>query len=237
MHWNDVVEKVLPHVVKIETPEGHGTGFICLYNRDQTVVGVATALHVVSHADKWGLPIRILQEGGKEVMLPAQGPPGGRLVLEDRDTDSAVIIMTKAEVDLVWPESCLPLRPLTEQLPIGVEIGWLGYPGMGSAADTLCFFAGTVSAFQARRRAYLVDGVAINGCSGGPVVYSTAADGVQIVGIVSAYIANRATGDTLPGLAVAQDVSHFDSVVRYVKSVDEARHQERAKEKPAHEEG
>ena len=32
MYWNTIVDKVEPYVVKIETPSGHGTGFLCLYN-------------------------------------------------------------------------------------------------------------------------------------------------------------------------------------------------------------
>ena len=36
--------------------------------------------------------------------------------------------------------------------------------------------------------AYLIDGVAINGVSGWPVMYATGADGVQIVGSVSAHV-------------------------------------------------
>jgi hypothetical protein len=45
---------------------------------------------------------------------------------------------------------------------------------------------------------------------------------VQIVGTVSAYSANRATGEALPGLAIAQDVSHFHDVANRVHSIDEA---------------
>jgi hypothetical protein len=88
-------------------------------------------------------------------------------------------------------------------LPIGAEVGWLGFPAI--AQYTLCFFSGNVSAWQEWRNAYLIDGVAINGVSGGPVIYSTPTDGVQIVGCISAYRANRATGEALPGLSIAQD--------------------------------
>lgn len=70
--------------------------------------------------------------------------------------------------------------------------------------------------------AYLIDGVAINGVSGGPVMYGTETDGIQIVGTVSAYQANRVTGETLPGLLIAQDVSHFHTVASTVQSLDEA---------------
>jgi hypothetical protein len=106
-------------------------------------------------------------------------------------------------------------------LDIGFEVGWLGYPYI--EPYVLCFFSGCISARREERKAYLIDGVSINGVSGGPVFYSNEADGVKIVGIVSAYKANRATGSALPGLLIAQDVSHFHGVIKHVKSMDEAR--------------
>ena len=45
---------------------------------------------------------------------------------------------------------------------------------------------------------------------------------VQIIGCVSAYHANRATGEALPGLLRAQDVSHFHGVADYIRNLDEA---------------
>jgi hypothetical protein len=45
---------------------------------------------------------------------------------------------------------------------------------------------------------------------------------IQIVGTVSAYAPNRATGDTLPGLSVAQNISHFHQSIAKIKSLDEA---------------
>jgi len=75
---------------------------------------------------------------------------------------------------LKLPEDLVPLRPIQNALPIGVEVGWLGYPAIGPW--TLCFFRGNVSARQ--EASYLIDGVAINGVSGGPVFYSTPTDGV-----------------------------------------------------------
>jgi len=77
----------------------------------------------------------------------------------------------------------------------------------------------------------LIDGVAINGVSGGPVVYSTEADGVSIVGVMSAYHVNRIRGDALPGLSIAQDVSHFHSIIKHMKSIDEARKKKEEDEK------
>ncbi len=60
MKWESIVEKISPYIVKIETQDGHGTGFLYLYNEDKSWCGIATALHVVDYADEWQLPIRIL---------------------------------------------------------------------------------------------------------------------------------------------------------------------------------
>ena len=51
MQWDQIVTAASPYVVRIDTPEGSGTGFLCLYNSDRTFVGIATAAHVVARAD------------------------------------------------------------------------------------------------------------------------------------------------------------------------------------------
>jgi len=221
VNWNEVVEKVTPHIVKIETPGGHGTGFLCLYNVDGSYVGIATAHHVIEHAHKWMQPIRLTQyPSGKSVLLAAA--PRRAIWLEPQN-DSALILVPKSQVeDLDLPDAALPLLPTNRRLPIGNEVGWLGYPALGSSANMVCFFSGTISAWQEEQKAYLVDGVSINGCSGGPVVCSSPVDGVQIVGAISAYIVNRGTGESLPGLAVAQDVSYFNDAAAEIRSIDEA---------------
>jgi len=229
VNWNEVVDRVTPHVVKIETPEGHGTGFLCLYNADKSVLGIATAHHVIAHAHRWMEPIRLTQyPSGKSAMLQALAT---RVIWTAPQNDSALILLSKSEVsELELPEKAIPLMPIEKRLPIGNEVGWLGFPALGESANMICFFSGTISAWQAEKKAYLVDGVAINGCSGGPVVFSTPADGVQIVGAISAYMVNRATGEALPGLAVAQDVSYFNTVAGHIKSIDEARKQQEQQE-------
>jgi Trypsin-like peptidase domain len=217
MNWNEVVDRVTPFVIKIETPEGHGTGFVCLYNDDKSLCGIATANHVVQHADIWKQPIRLLHFPSRSMQFLRDEE---RIIYDDQDNDSAVILFRPE--NLVLPQSPINLFPTENQLPIGAEVAWLGFPALG--ANTLCFFSGDVSAREETQHSYLIDGVAINGVSGGPVVYSTPADGVQIVGAISAYRANRASGGTLPGLSVARDVSHFHQIASRVKSLDDARH-------------
>jgi hypothetical protein len=135
----------------------------------------------------------------------------------DHSNDSAVVLFLKGELQL--PESPIALLPMDEPCSIGSDVGWLGYPQI--EARTLCFFAGTVSARQEDRRAYLIDGVAINGVSGGPVFHCPNPERAVIIGCVSAYHANRVPGETLPGLLRAQDVSHFHGVAGYIQSIDE----------------
>lgn len=215
MNWDQVVKKFAPHVLKIETPHGHGTGFFFLYNDNGTMVGIATAEHVVAHADDWQQPIKIHHpHSGKTIFLKQDE----RVIYRDLKTDSAVILFLKGDLQL--PESPIALLPMGTLIDIGAEVGWLGFPSI--APHNLCFFSGNISARQEYRNAYLIDGVAINGVSGGPVLHLTGTDGVQIVGTVSAYSANRATGEALPGLAIAQDVSHFHDVANRVHSIDEA---------------
>ena len=117
----------------------------------------------------------------------------------------------------------MPLLPAASDLAVGTSIGWLGFPGI--ARNTLCFFCGTVSAVQHfDTRSFLVDGVAINGVSGGPVIYHSTPDkAIFVVGVLSAYMPNRQHGEALPGLSVAQDVSHFHSVLQTIQGFDEAK--------------
>lgn len=214
MNWDQVVKKVSAHAVKIETQSGHGTGFLFMYNDTNTWCGIATAEHVVSYADDWQQPIKIYPQSGEPLLLP----PQNRTIYRDWQTDSAVILFFKGDFQV--PQIPLALLPMGKLIDIGAEVGWLGFPSV--APQSLCFFSGNISAHQKYRNAYLIDGVAINGVSGGPVLYLDNTDGVQIVGTVSAYSANRATGEALPGLAIAQDVSHFHNVANHVQSIDDA---------------
>ncbi|VVB95381.1 Uncharacterised protein [uncultured archaeon] len=216
MDWNQVVQKVMNYIVHIYTPDGSGTGFLCLYNQTKAFCGIATALHVVEQADNWQQPIRLVHYLSNK---PHFLKEDDRIIFTNRETDSAVIFFPKPEVP--FPDELIPLLPINKPLSIGNEVGWLGFPAIDP--NTLCFFSGNVSARQETRNAYLIDGVAIHGVSGGPVIYISDTDGVQFVGIVSQYRANRVTGEALPGLLYAQDVSHFHSVLKTVESFDEAR--------------
>lgn len=64
------------------------------------------------------------------------------------------------------PEQLIELLPIEKHLKIAVPVGWLGFPAIDP--NTLCFFSGSISARQHSQ--YLIDGVAIHGVSGGPVI-------------------------------------------------------------------
>ena len=223
MNWAQIVDKVTPHIVKIETQTGHGTGFLSLYNENKTLCGIATALHVVEHADKSQQPIRITHyDSRKTIYLEAND----RVIFTNLETDSAVILFAKDDFPFPqdgfpFPKNPIPLFSSDSVINIGVEVGWFGFPAI--APYKVCFFRGNISAKQENSKAYLIDGVAMPGVSGAPVFYAPETEGVQIVGTVSAYHANRATtGEAFPGLLIAPDVSYFHDVASKIQSIDEA---------------
>lgn len=221
MDWQHIVEKVKPYVVKIETPTGHGTGFLCFRNKDSSVCGIATALHVIEHSDEWQEPIRINSyDASGKIKDSTLLKESDRVIRYKWQTDSAVVIFQSPKLNL--PQGSIPLIPTNKILPIGIEVGWLGFPAIEQFR--CCFFSGNISATDDNRKGYLIDGVAINGVSGGPVICNTATDGgAAIIGVMTEYRANRRGGVALPGLSFAQDVSHFHDVITEARNIDEAK--------------
>ncbi len=224
MQWNQIISKISPYIVKIDTPTGSGIGFLCVYSADKSLCGIATAYHVINDTDEWQQPLKIIHYSSKEVKLLKESD---RFIFGDYKTDSAVILFSKG--DLPFPEEVIELFPSEKPINIGNEVGWLGFPAIDPY--TLCFFSGNISARKETRSAYLIDGVAINGVSGGPVIYNTKGKNIHIIGVITAYQANRQRGDALPGLSIAQDVSYFHRVVNTLHSLEEAK-----KKKPEFEE-
>lgn len=216
--WQKAVELIRPHVVRISTPSGSGTGFL-LYRPAPTpapLCGIATAAHVIDQAHYWEQPIRIEHfASGKSMVIR----PSERAIFLDENKDTSVILF--AAKDLPLPDNPPTLAPANGSLKVGIEVGWLGFPAVSSR--NLCFFSGRISCFMKDEHRYLVDGVAINGVSGGPTFFISAKDKETVIGVVSAYIPNRATGNTLPGLSVVTDVSHFQDVLKHFKSLEEAK--------------
>lgn len=229
MSWNKCYENILPYVFAIETPEGSGSGVYVATNSAKNLAVVATAAHVVEHADDWRLPIKLKHHSsGKESFLQASE----RVIFLDRRRDSACILVPAGAFDL--PAELLPMMPADKYKPIGNEVGWVGYPGI--ASPHLCFFSGRLSAFLVQDDSYLIDGVAIHGVSGGPVFAMLAGDKPQLLGTVSAYMPNRIRGDALPGMLRAQDVTTFHETIKTIRTLDEARERQEAEARKLEEE-
>ena len=85
----------------------------------------------------------------------------------------------------------------------------------------------TGKAWLQEELAYLVDGVAINGVSGGPAFFFLQEGTVlSLMGLALSVIPNRATGDVLPGLAVARHIFPFHDLIERFRSQEEAKQEE-----------
>ena len=232
MGWASQFKAIRPYIFSIETPEGSGTAFLFSYNQAKNVVGIATAAHVVERADDWKLPIKIVHYETKEELFISDDE---RVIFLDLDRDSASIMIFK-KFNINIPKVTLPLMDVNKVLNIGVEVGWVGFPSI--AHPNLCFFTGLISARLEHYHSYLIDGVAINGVSGGPVFYtpvrssqrskptpvrSSQRSKPKIIGVVTGYMPNRVRGETLPGLLRVQDVTSFHDIIKTIKSIDEAK--------------
>lgn len=227
------VELIEPHVFRISTPRVSGTGFLISTSKNSSICSIATAAHVIEHAHYWEEPIRIDHaSSGKSTVVSRDK----RAILLDLNRDTAAILFDQD--DFVLPTGPFALGPKDSFLKVGNEIGWLIFPAIPSAS--LCFFKGYISAWIQDQSAYLVDGVAINGVSGGPAFHVLDFDEkglpeeahVVLMGVVSAYVPNRATGEVLPGLSVVRDVAQFHELAPTFASLDQARKAEPPAEPP-----
>jgi hypothetical protein len=216
--WHEEIDTLSPAIVKLATPSASGTGFLLSVSATRPLVAIATAAHVVDHAHYWEQPIRVDHfASGKSLLLRH----ADRAILLNAARDSAAIIFEKK--DLPLPTSPVTLIERTFHMKPGVEVGWLGFPALPRAS--LSFFSGRISAWIEEESAYLIDGVAINGVSGG-AAFAPGLDGPEVIGVVSAYMPNRNSGETLPGLAVIRDVEEFHGVTDRMRNLDEAQAQQ-----------
>src|SRR3954454_13751254 len=94
MEWFKAVEIITPHVVRINTPQGSGTGFLVTRYSDSTLLAIATAAHVVDHAHYWEQPIRVqFVASGVTKLLRAHE----RAIVLDESRDTAAILMKAGE--------------------------------------------------------------------------------------------------------------------------------------------
>ena len=210
MDWNRLIERIAIQVVMIQGETGaQGTGF--LVGGTGTVKTVATARHVFNAIK--GKPAKVCHYPSRKYVRIGKAGADVRevkVVTPSSPLDVALLLFFAPEL----PQPTVPIVERPHDIRVGTEVGWLGYPA--SLPETLCFFSGRISAVLPDSSSYLIDGVAMPGVSGGPVFCETVA-GLRLVGSVSAYTYDvRKTGPTtehsLPGLAVANDVSFHNTV-------------------------
>lgn len=215
MEWFEAVEVFRERVVQISTPRGSGTGFLISSPAQAGLWAIATAAHVVNDSHWWEEPIRLHHPASGKTQILRQND---RAVVFRHELDTAAIVF--GATDLPLPANTIRMIPDGNHLKVGNEIGWLGFPSV--SPSEMCFFGGRVSAWIERQRTYLVDGVAINGVSGGPALYITLDNKLVLIGVVSAYLPNRALGESLPGLSMVRDITQFQELIRDFKSMEEA---------------
>lgn len=220
--WHQAFSKIEPYVVKIITPQGSGTGFHIASTANTHLQGLATAAHVVDFAHYWEQPIRIQHASSDKIIYVKHDQ---RTIDVESKQDAATIVIKDV---LPFPKESLPMIAESKRLKVGVEIAWVGYPAI--APSSLCFFSGRISSWVEDESLYFVDGVAINGVSGGPAF--TIDDEVKLIGLVSAYVPNRATGIVLPGLCVVRDVMPLYKTIKSLKSFEEAKSKEKTPDTP-----
>ena len=214
MEWFRVIDIVMPHVVRINTPTVSGTGF--LVHRKDGEFGIATAGHVVRDAFAWKQNITISHPAFKHGAVTLGHRDRIKALLHP-ELDSAYVAGPLPELKRspVFPAQPIEHVPLRNNVKPGVEVGWLGFPYLVSSQSP-CFFSGRISAFVNGR--YFIDGVAISGVSGGPAFYFLPPESenrrTMILGSVSAYSTARAGGESSPGFMVADNCTHWPEIVR-----------------------
>ncbi len=221
--WQGALKLLSHRIFKIRTPRGFGTGFhVGNFGKDNKLCAIATALHVVAEAEDWDEPIKLLHSDSKRV-ISLKAAKTFRVIFTYPKSDLAIIVFNIPD-DFTITNEVLEHLASNNSLYPGVEVGWCGFPGIvreitGGRDDTLCFFHGYISCFINYEEGYLVDGVAINGVSGGPVFFiDNGTNRPKIAGVITAYAPNR----TLPGLSMIASVAPYEKTIKFLKNMNEA---------------
>ena len=193
--WEERIPDVEKLVYQVHAGSSIGTAFaISITISGPPGTTLVTAWHVVKDVVDTDDPLEFVRHDGTLLSSLMDGP-AKIYPIGPPECDTALIqILTREPLHKLDE---MPAIPLETQLPRGARIGWLGFPGL--VFPELCFFEGVVSGHLEEPPIYLIDGVAINGVSGGPAFDQTK----LVVGLVSAYVPNqRGEGVTLPGLLI-----------------------------------
>lgn len=191
MDWPSAFDIVKKSVVRIEMPLGMaGTGFFLRYKKgiDDHFV-IATAYHVVGNFDKWGGPIDFTPPNG----LTYRNIGEECRVIRDSNTDMDVALLKPTVVPSkngqdVSMTSEGSLLDVSSNFPLaaGVEVGWVGFPGV-IPGKIPSGFLGNI--FLNDQKFIYVNGTFFKGVSGSPVVVLNEHDDTpRVIGLVSSRV-------------------------------------------------
>ena len=191
--WDQVIDRVANSVFCISVDDFAGSSFVVSLAKDDASgtfhTILATAWHVLRDVENPEQKLRITSWDGTRTFVA--GDSRTEVIRLGSDVFDTALIHIETKEPTLDIADLLPLFPSDSVLARGAGVGWLGFPTI--ADPELCFFRGCISGYLNDPPAYLVDGVAINGVSGGPVFD----DRCHLVGLVSAYIPNRLDDQTL----------------------------------------
>lgn len=204
LRWDEAVDRVGNVVFRITAGSSGGTAFVVGLGHDkeqaQSYACLATAWHVVSDLPGTSADIQMVSADKKKVLSSDRHQMGFH-PLGKAGYDTALIVVNTGHA-LLEEAELAPLFPFESVLARGADVGWLGFPGL--AQGELCFFHGFISGYLNDPPTYLVDGVAVNGVSGGPAFDNRA----HLIGMVSSYLPNRVDKQTtLPGLLAVTPIN------------------------------
>ena len=191
--WSECIAQVAPQVVRVQTDDRSGTGFI-LYGTEGGSRFIVTARHVTESFPGDDRPFFVVH--GATVFR--YGMPGSKDALFIRFSERpGSDVSVFAVINKLLPKPGIHLISPSERVQIteGVEVGWLGFPSLDHLEPELSFFSGRVSRVDLLNNRYLIDGTNVPGCSGGPV-FLPSAYGPRII----------------PGLSAAVDVSEYQAI-------------------------
>lgn len=206
--WCALADVVRPQVLRIDQGVGSnwGTAFTH-FGSSGGARSVVTARHITAEiGDK---PFRIWQGSHAHEFSPSK--QNALFVNSNRLPRLDVQALAVINHGLIMPKVNLIDPTEREQVRVGTEVGWFGFPSLDGVDDAgLCFFSGRVSNADPHKRIYLLDGISVPGCSGGPVFMQLADGTARIFGVLAEYFPHKESdGKFLPGLVAAVDVSSY----------------------------
>ena len=221
--WDSHCSEVMKHVVKIETYNGHGTGFH--YATTKRLTAIITAHHVVWEANYWDHPIIISrpESEAESEKFRFDGQKEEISIYASEDQDCALILINHIN----GRSFSFPLDRLhflkeideIENIRVGSQVGWIGFPQIHQP-DQPCFFTGSISALG--EKSYIIHGVALPGVSGGPVFLEgeVEVDGgstsqLSVIGSITSRnpVPGSSQEGVLQGLSSAENLLFVDEII------------------------